>query len=188
MKSSTLVLLLTGVVLSMLGLAFASKPLYDAFCRVTGFGGTTRIATAAPSEILDREMTVRFDANVIDAPLRFRPTQIRHDLPLGAHGLATYELTNTSDQTLSVMASYNVTPHTAGRYFNKLECFCFEERIIKPGETKTLPVVFFIDPALNQDKLLNPVSTLTLSYTFYQTGAFPGATKTASLDPELELP
>ncbi|MEM7661647.1 MAG: cytochrome c oxidase assembly protein [Pseudomonadota bacterium] len=156
-----------AVVICMTGLAFASKPLYDTFCRVTGFGGTTRIATEAPSEVLDRIVTVRFDANVNDAPLKFRPVEGRHEIALGEHGLAFYEVTNTANEPVSVMAGYNVTPHTAGRFFNKLECFCFEERIIGAGETKTLPVVFFIDPAMDDEQLMDSVSTITLSYTFY---------------------
>lgn len=183
LKSSTIAWLASGVVLGMLALAFASKPLYDTFCRVTGFGGTTRVATAAPSEVLSRELEVRFDANVADAPLLFRPLKVSHKLPIGAHGLAAYEVTNVSDNDVSVIAAYNVTPHTAGRYFNKLECFCFEERIIKAGETKKLPVVFFIAPELAEEKLMDNVETITLSYTFYQTDNFQGATKSAALTP-----
>ncbi|MEM6411005.1 MAG: cytochrome c oxidase assembly protein [Pseudomonadota bacterium] len=177
-SNGKIALLASTVVVGMTGLAFASKPLYDTFCRVTGFGGTTRIATAAPSEVLDRTVAVRFDANVNDAPLKFRPVENSHQIALGEHGLAFYEVTNTADEAVSVMAGYNVTPHTAGRYFNKLECFCFEERIIEAGETKTLPVVFFIDPAMNEDRLMQSVSTITLSYTFYSMddAPFPGAT------------
>ena len=181
MKSSTIAYIAGGVVLMMLSLAFASKPLYDTFCRVTGFGGTTRVATAAPTAVLDREIEVRFDANVSDAPLLFRPLRTSHALPLGAHGLATYEVTNTSNQKISIMAGYNVTPHVAGRYFNKLECFCFEERIIGAGETKTLPVVFFVAPELAEDKQLDSLTTITLSYTFYETDNFQGATNSAAL-------
>ena len=183
LKSSTIAYIAGGVVIFMLALAFASKPLYDTFCRVTGFGGTTRVATAAPTEVLDREIEVRFDANVADAPLLFRPLKTSHKLPLGAHGLAAYEVINTSTQDISVMAGYNVTPHTAGRYFNKLECFCFEERIIKAGETKKLPVVFFVAPEMADEKLMDTVETITLSYTFYQTDNFKGATKSAALTP-----
>ncbi len=181
MKSTTIAYIAGGVGLTMLGLAFASKPLYDTFCRVTGFGGTTRVATAAPSAVLDRTIEVRFDANVANAPLLFRPLQVSHELPLGAHGLATYEVTNTSNEAISIMAGYNVTPHVAGRYFNKLECFCFEERIIGAGETKTLPVVFFVAPELAEERQLNSLTTITLSYTFYETENFQGATKSAAL-------
>lgn len=167
---------------AMLGLAFASKPLYDTFCRVTGFGGTTQIATKAPETLSDREVTVRFDANVANAPLEFRPIQTNLPVQVGAHSLAFYEVTNTAPNDISVIASYNVTPHKTGRFFNKLECFCFEERIIKAGETKKLPVLFFVDPAMNEERNLDDVRTITLSYTFFQTDNFPGAAKTASLD------
>ncbi|MCI4644253.1 MAG: cytochrome c oxidase assembly protein [Hyphomonadaceae bacterium] len=175
-------LLFVGIPLVMLGLSFASKPLYDTFCRVTGFGGTTRIAEAAPSDVLDRAVTIRFDANVNGAPLRFRPLERSHEIRLGEHGLAFYEATNTSDHPISVIASYNVTPHRAGPYFNKLECFCFEERVIGPGETKTLPVVFFVDPYMDEKPLMDDVRTITLSYTFFEAADWPGASNGASLD------
>lgn len=166
----------------MLSLAFASKPLYDTFCRVTGFGGTTQTAEKAPERISDREVTVRFDANVANAPLRFRATQTELPVQLGAHSLAFYEVTNTSVSDVSVIASYNVTPHKAGRFFSKLECFCFEERIIKAGETKKLPVIFFVDPAMEEERNADDVKTITLSYTFFNTNEFKGAAKTASLN------
>ncbi len=166
----------------MLGLAFAADPLYDTFCRVTGFGGTTRVATASPSEISERVVTVRFDANVGSAPLKFRPLQTRHEIQLGAHGLAFYEATNTSTRPISVIASYNVTPHRAGPFFNKLECFCFEERVFQPGETKKLPVVFFVDPALEEKALNKDIRTITLSYTFFETDDFDEGLRQAALD------
>lgn len=166
----------------MLGLAFASKPLYDTFCRVTGFGGTTQTAQAAPDRISAREVTVRFDANVANAPLKFKAIQTNLDVQLGAHNLAFYEVTNTSASDVSVIASYNVTPHKAGRFFAKLECFCFEERIIKAGETKKLPVIFFVDPAMEEESNADDIRTITLSYTFFNTNEFKGATKTASLN------
>lgn len=166
----------------MLSLAFASKPLYDTFCRVTGFGGTTQTAQKAPERISDREVTVRFDANVANAPLRFRATQTELPVQLGAHSLAFYEVMNTSVSDVSVIASYNVTPHKAGRFFSKLECFCFEERIIKAGETKKLPVIFFVDPAMEEERNADDVKTITLSYTFFNTNEFKGAAKTASLN------
>ncbi|MEM7767331.1 MAG: cytochrome c oxidase assembly protein [Pseudomonadota bacterium] len=165
----------------MLGLAFAADPIYDTFCRVTGFGGTTRIATAAPSSVSERQVEVRFDANVSAAPLTFRPLQTRHDIQLGAHGLAFYEATNTSTKPISVIASYNVTPHRAGPYFNKLECFCFEERVFQPGETKTLPVVFFVDPGLEDRSLNRDIRTITLSYTFFQAADWQGGMRQAAL-------
>ena len=178
MNNAKIAVFATLGALFMLGLAFASKPLYDTFCRITGFGGTTQIAQQAPERISDREVTVRFDANVANAPLKFKASQTNLPVQLGAHSLAFYEVKNTSASDVSVIASYNVTPHKAGRFFSKLECFCFEERIIEAGETMTLPVVFFIDPAMNEDRLMQSVSTITLSYTFYSMddAPFPGAT------------
>ncbi|MEO0465185.1 MAG: cytochrome c oxidase assembly protein [Pseudomonadota bacterium] len=166
----------------MLCLGFAAKPLYDTFCRITGFGGTTRIAEEAPSAVLDRVVDVRFDANTANAPLLFRPIENSHPIHLGEHGLAFYEATNVSDQPVSVIASYNVTPHKAGPFFNKLECFCFEERLFLPGETKKLPVVFFIAPELDEKRLLDDVRTITLSYTFFPITEWQGASNSVSLD------
>ena len=181
--SNPRILLITIVAaLGMLGLAFASEPLYNTFCRVTGFGGTTQIAEKAPETVVDRNISVRFDANVIDAPVLFRPLQTSLDVNLGEHGLAFYEVTNTSRRDVSLMASYNVTPHKAGLYFNKLECFCFTERIIKAGETKKLPVVFFIGPEMDAERNMDDVRTITLSYTFYQTDSFEGAANSAALN------
>ena len=182
MNNSRIAVLATLGALCMLGLAFASKPLYDTFCRITGFGGTTQIAQQAPTRISDREVTVRFDANVANAPLKFKASQTELPVQLGAHSLAFYEVTNTSVSDVSVIASYNVTPHKAGRFFSKLECFCFEERIIKAGETKKLPVIFFVDPSMEEERNAEDIRTITLSYTFFNTDEFTGATKTASLN------
>ena len=182
MNNTKIAITAAASALFMLGLAFASKPLYDTFCRVTGFGGTTQIAEKAPERISDREVTVRFDANVANAPLKFRATQTNLPVQVGAHSLAFYEVTNTSSKDVSVIASYNVTPHKVGRFFNKLECFCFEERIIKAGETKKLPVIFFVDPAMEEESNVDDVRTITLSYTFFNTNEFQGAAKTASLN------
>lgn len=182
MNNARIAIFATVAAFGMLGLAFASKPLYDTFCRVTGFGGTTQIADKAPERISDREVTVRFDANVANAPLKFKAAQTNLPVRLGEHSLAFYEVTNTSVSDVSVIASYNVTPHRAGRFFSKLECFCFEERIIKAGETKKLPVIFFVDPALEEERGAQDIRTITLSYTFFNTDEFTGATKTASID------
>lgn len=182
MNNTRIAIVATFGAVFMLGLAFASKPLYDTFCRITGFGGTTQIAQKAPDRISVREVTVRFDANVANAPLKFRATQTNLPVQLGAHSLAFYEVTNTSVSDVSVIASYNVTPHKAGRFFSKLECFCFEERIIKAGETKKLPVIFFVDPAMEEERNTQDVRTITLSYTFFNTDEFTGATKTAALN------
>lgn len=163
-----------AVFLGMLGLAFAAEPLYKTFCQVTGFGGTTRIAVAPPTQVLDRKISVRFDANVADTPLEFRALQPSQDVQIGQHGLAFYEVTNPSEAPVRVIASYNVTPHFSGKYFNKLECFCFEERIIQPGETKKLPVVYFIAPEIMEDRVASNVETITLSYTFFDSSAYAG--------------
>lgn len=182
MSNLRITVILATLAFGMLGLAFASKPLYDTFCRVTGFGGTTQIADAAPEEVLERSVTVRFDSNVMDAPILFRPLQTSMDVHLGEHGLAFFEVTNTSDRDVSLMASYNVTPHKVGIYYNKLECFCFEERIVKAGETKKLPVVYFVSPDMDNDSNLADVRTITLSYTFYETDNFESAAKSAALN------
>ena len=163
-----------GVFAGMLGLAFASDPLYDRFCKVTGFGGTTRVATAAPTEILEQEVTVRFDANVADTPLIFRPLQQNQKVRVGQHGLAFYQVENPTDKPISVIASYNVTPHFAGPFFNKLECFCFTERVIGPGEVKKLPVVYFISPDMAEDHVARTLETITLSYTFFDSSGYKG--------------
>ena len=168
--------------LGMLGLAFASEPLYNTFCKVTGFGGTTRVATAAPTRILEREVTVRFDANVRAAPIRFRPLQLTQTVRLGEHGLAFYEATNLSDRPVAVIASYNVTPHKAGPYFNKLECFCFTERILLAGETVKLPVVYFVSPDMEEGGNVDDVKTITLSYTFYESATYKGPRDKAPTD------
>jgi cytochrome c oxidase assembly protein subunit 11 len=163
-----------AAVMGMLSLAFAADPLYDTFCKVTGFGGTTREATEAPDTILARTVTVRFDANVADTALQFKPLQTTQTVQLGQHGLAFYEVTNPTRSDISVIASYNVTPHMAGPYFNKLECFCFTERQIGPGETKKLPVVYFISPDMVDDRVMGNIETITLSYTFFDSSDYTG--------------
>lgn len=164
----------SAAVVGMLGLAFAAEPLYAGFCEVTGFGGTTRVATQGPSEILERTIEIRFDANVADAPLLFRALQPTQTVKIGQHGLAFYEVTNPTDAEVRVIAAYNVTPHYAGPYFNKLECFCFSERVIAPGETRKLPVVYFVSPDLVADHVANQLETITLSYTFFDSSSYSG--------------
>jgi cytochrome c oxidase assembly protein subunit 11 len=158
-----------AVVAGMTGLAFAAVPLYDAFCKITGYGGTTQEAVAAPTRILDRTIQVRFDANIApDLPVEFAPKQISETLRIGETGLAFYRVRNTSDQAVVARATYNVTPHVAGQYFAKLECFCFTDRTLQPGEEADLPVVFFVDPELVDDPDTREIETLTLSYTFFR--------------------
>jgi cytochrome c oxidase assembly protein subunit 11 len=161
--------LLVGLVAGMLGLAFAAVPLYDLFCRVTGFGGTTQIADGGPSTVIDRPIEVRFDANV--APglhVDFKPLQRAQMSNLGQTGLAFYRFTNKSDTAVVAMATYNVTPHKVGRYFVKLECFCFQNQVFEPGETVELPVVYFVAPELASDRETEEVRSITLSYTFFE--------------------
>lgn len=163
-----------GVFLGMLGLAFMAEPLYKSFCQITGFGGTTRIATRAPDTILDQEITMRFDANVADTALIFRPLQREQTVKIGQHGLAFYEVENPTDKPIRVIASYNVTPHFAGSYFYKLECFCFEERVIAPFESKKLPIVYFVSPDMIEDHVASQLETITLSYTFFDSSTYKG--------------
>jgi cytochrome c oxidase assembly protein subunit 11 len=160
------------VPLAMLGAAYASVPLYQLFCQVTGYGGTTRVATAAASTVLARTIKVRFDANVAPGvPWDFKPEKAEVELNLGENGLAFYKVTNTSSRAVTAVATYNVTPHKVGPYFQKLECFCFQDRTLQPGETMELPVIFYVDPALATDKNVKEVREVTLSYTFFEAGS-----------------
>jgi cytochrome c oxidase assembly protein subunit 11 len=160
------------VPIAMVGAAYGSVPLYQLFCQVTGYGGTTQIATEAASKVLDRQVKIRFDANVAPGiPWEFAPEKKEVDLKLGENGLAFYKVTNTSDRPVTAVATYNVTPHKAGPYFQKLECFCFQDRTLQPGETMELPVIFYVDPALATDKNVKEITQITLSYTFFEAGS-----------------
>ncbi|SMH58845.1 cytochrome c oxidase assembly protein [Azospirillum agricola] len=160
---------LFGLVFGMVGLAYASVPLYSLFCAVTGFGGTTMRADAAAATTLDRKITVRFNADTNTAlPWSFRPEQKDMVLKLGETGLAAYRAENRADKPTVGTAVYNVTPDKAGRYFNKLECFCFTEQVLQPGQAVDMPVAFFVDPAMNDDPNMADVTTITLSYTFFR--------------------
>jgi cytochrome c oxidase assembly protein subunit 11 len=155
-------------VAAMIGLAYASVPLYRAFCQATGFGGTTQRAEAAPEKTLDRRMTIRFDANTAATlPWTFEPVQRSLEVKVGEENFAYYRATNRSDHAITGSAVFNVTPDTAGAYFNKIQCFCFTEQTLKAGETVEMPVSFFVDPAIAEDRDLDKVDTITLSYTFY---------------------
>jgi cytochrome c oxidase assembly protein subunit 11 len=162
---------LGGVAAFMVGLSFAAVPLYDWFCRVTGFAGTTAVAAAAPDAVLDRTIKVRFDAATHAMPWRFRPVQREMTVRIGEQGLAFYEAHNPTDRTISGTASYNVTPYSTGGYFAKIECFCFQEQTLGPGETVVMPVSFFVDPAIVEDAEASRVPVITLSYTFYEVAA-----------------
>jgi cytochrome c oxidase assembly protein subunit 11 len=161
--------ILAGVVVAMLALSYASVPLYKLFCQRTGFGGTTQVAAVSSSEIIEREITVRFNADVHrDLPWFFRPLQTEIKVKIGENALAFYESQNNSDEPVCGMATYNVTPDKAGIYFNKIACFCFEEQVLSPQQRVDMPVQFFIDPAYAADPALKDVHTITLSYTFFK--------------------
>lgn len=161
-----------AAVAGMTGLAFAAVPLYQAFCRVTGYGGTTQEATAAPAQALDQRIEVRFDSNIAPGvPIEFSPKQTSETLRIGETGLAFYRIRNTSNEPVTVRATYNVTPHVAGQYFAKLECFCFQDRVLAAGEEAELPVVFFVDPEIVTDPDTREIGTLTLSYTYFRSTA-----------------
>lgn len=156
----------------MTGMAFAAVPLYEAFCRITGYGGTTQTASAAPGQVLDRQIEIRFDSNIDpSAPIEFAPSQRSETLRIGETGLAFYRIRNLSDEPIVARATYNVTPHIAGQYFAKLECFCFVDQTLEPGQESELPVVFFVDPEIASDPDAAGIGTLTLSYTFFRAGA-----------------
>jgi len=156
------------VLLAMLGLGFASKPLYDTFCRVTGYGGTTKIADANDNAVSDRVISVRFDSNITNGlPWTFKPDQISMDIQVGANGLTFYKVENLADYPVIATSNYNLTPIKAAPYFAKLECFCFTEQRLEPGESAELPVVFFLDSQLLDDPRMDDVSEVTLSYTFF---------------------
>jgi cytochrome c oxidase assembly protein subunit 11 len=158
-----------GVVVVMASLGWAAVPLYDLFCRVTGYGGTTAVANGAGVEVLDRTIKVRFDASLESGmPWRFRPMQREMEVRIGEVALAFYEAENPTDRTVAGSASYNVTPFAAGGFFTKIDCFCFEEQMLGPGERIEMPVTFYVDPALVTDRDGKFVNQITLSYTFHQ--------------------
>ncbi len=161
---------LAGVGVVMVGLSFAAVPFYDWFCRTTGFGGTPLVAEAAPDVILEQTIDVRFDGSLdADMPWEFKPQLRRMTIRLGETGLAFYEAYNPTDRVIAGTASYNVTPYSAGGYFTKIECFCFTEQVLQPGERVIMPVTFYVDPAILQDTDAKHVREITLSYTFHET-------------------
>lgn len=156
------------VVASMGALAYASVPLYDMFCRITGYGGTTQVATSAPDKILDRTVTVKFNADVSrNFPWRFKPDEHQTVVKIGQQKLIAYHAKNISATPVAGTAIYNVSPPKAGKYFHKTQCFCFDRQVLKPGEDMQMPVVFFVDPKMADDRDMDDVTTITLSYTFF---------------------
>ena len=158
------------VVVTMGGLAYASVPFYDWFCRVTGFGGVTGVAARGSDTILNDTVTVRFDASKErDFAWEFKPVQREMEIQIGDTGLAFYEAYNPTDRPIAGQASYNVTPYSAGAFFEKIDCFCFTEQVLQPGERVTMPVTFFVDPEIIEDREAKFVKAITLSYTFHET-------------------
>jgi cytochrome c oxidase assembly protein subunit 11 len=156
-------------VAAMVGAAYAAVPLYNWFCRTTGFVGTPLLATAAPAHVVDRKLTIRFDANVAGGlPWRFEPERNSVDVKVGEVVSVNYRVINQSARDTAGIASYNVSPPTAGAYFSKINCFCFNEQRLKAGETRDMTVVFFVDPAIMKDSEEDGLDTITLSYTMYQ--------------------
>lgn len=159
-----------SVVLVMGALAWASVPFYNWFCKVTGFGGVTSVAQSGSDEILQETIVVRFDASLArDMPWEFKPVQRQMTLRIGETGLAFYEAYNPTDRVVAGTASYNVAPFQAGGHFTKIQCFCFEEQVLQPGERVLMPVTFFVDPQITRDRDAKFVKHITLSYTFHQT-------------------
>jgi cytochrome c oxidase assembly protein subunit 11 len=153
----------------MIGAAYAAVPLYDLFCRVTGFGGTTQVAEAAPGAASERIVTIRFDATVNrKMPWDFSAPDASIDVKVGESGLAFYRAHNLTDQTITGTATYNVSPAKAGIYFSKIDCFCFTEQVLAAGQSVDMPVSFFVDPDILTDSEMDDVKTITLSYTFFQ--------------------
>jgi len=173
-----------GLVVFMAGLAWASIPFYDWFCRVTGFGGTTSVSEVVSSTISDQTIKVRFDASLErNMPWEFTPVVREMELRIGETGLAFYEAFNPTDKPVAGSASYNVAPYAAGGFFSKIDCFCFEEQILEPGERIQMPVTFYVDPEIVSDRDAKYVHSITLSYTFYQIDLPEGY---ASLGPSID--
>ena len=161
--------------LAMLGLGYAAVPLYDLFCRVTGFGGTTQVATEAEANAAaatigaTRDISIRFDASLArDMPWEFRPTQSTDTVRIGQRDIATYVAKNNTGKPITGTATFNVEPWQAGAYFNKIQCFCFTEQTLQPGQEVTMPVLYYIDPAILEDDTIADVEQITLSYTFHR--------------------
>ncbi len=181
-KSNLRVAVMAGsIAVGMVGMAYAAVPLYQIFCQVTGFGGTTQRADASPEKTLDRKITVAFDANV-NASLswEFVPVQHSQTVRIGEQKLAFYKATNTTSRPVTGTATFNVTPVGAGVYFSKIECFCFSEQTLQPGQSVDMPVSYFVDPDIVDDPDMKSVRQITLSYTFYAVDEEPVKTSSSS--------
>lgn len=161
---------LVAVIVTMGALAWAAVPLYDLFCRVTGFGGTPGIADAGSDVVLDETILVRFDGSLDrDMPWKFHPVEREMEIRIGETGLAFYEAYNPTDRPIAGTATYNVAPYITGGYFVKIDCFCFQMQVLQPGESVLMPVSFYVDPEIRDDDEAKYASHITLSYTFYET-------------------
>ena len=168
-RKGIVALSLVGLVAAMVGLSFAAVPLYRIFCQATGYGGVPQRAEAAPVDVLDRTITVRFDANVDrNLPWKFEPVQRVMEVKIGESVLAFFKASNDSDEPVTGTAGFNVAPNIAGRYFAKIECFCFTQQRLAAGESIEMPVTFFVDPKIVDDEAAKNISEITLSYTFYR--------------------
>lgn len=164
------VLQTVSLVVFMGALAWASVPLYDWFCRVTGFGGVTNTAQTGSDVILDKTIKIRFDASLDrDMPWEFKPMERQVEMRIGETGMVFYEAYNPTNRPVAGTASYNVTPYEAGNFFTKIDCFCFEQQVLQPGERVEMPVTFFVDPEIVDDRDAKYTKVITLSYTFYET-------------------
>ncbi len=168
-QNNRLAVLLLLIAAGMVGAAYAAVPLYELFCQVTGYGGTTQVAAenAEAQPVLDREIKVRFDANTNGIAWRFGPAHGPQTVRIGEQAIAFYEATNLSRKTVTGTAVFNVTPFKAGQYFTKIDCFCFTEQTLAAGQTVDMPVTYYIDPAIADDPNLNDVKEIVLSYTFF---------------------
>lgn len=167
-SNRAVVVICAGFVVGMVGVSYAAVPLYDMFCKVTGYGGTTQRVEQASELILDRKITIRFDGNVAPGlAWEFGPDSREIEIRIGETVQADYTARNRASGPATGQATYNVTPQRAGAYFNKVECFCFTETTLAPGDTLEMPVVFFVDPAIVDDPETRNIDTITLSYTFF---------------------
>jgi cytochrome c oxidase assembly protein subunit 11 len=166
-RNKRMAVILVGMFVLMVGAAYAAVPIYKMFCQATGFGGTVRKAEVAPTRILNKTLDVRFDTNIRGLPWTFTADQSSQTIKIGQTGMAFFRVTNNGDRPLTGRASYNVVPEVAGAYFQKLECFCFSDQTIQPGQTVEFPVVYFVDPAYADDIDTRNKGELTLSYTFF---------------------
>lgn len=158
-----------ALVAGMVGAAYASVPFYNWFCRTTGYGGTTQVSEKAPDHVLGRKLTIRFDSNVAPGlPWKFMPEQNSIQLRIGEVATVRYKVINEAAREITAQAGYNVSPPQIGSYFDKINCFCFTEQRLKPGETREMTVVFYVDPSIAKDHEQDDLTTITLSYTFYR--------------------